>query len=71
MAAWLAEGRAPFYARAWESVFSMDAEGIAAFLDAATEEATAMRHATPFAGAVDARHRWRIRKETREQSAGR
>jgi hypothetical protein len=67
VAAWLAEGGSAFYARAWERVLSAPAETIAAQLVADTEEARALRQATPFAGALEPRERWRIWREVRER----
>jgi hypothetical protein len=67
LAAWLAEGRSPFYAHAWEQILSAPAESISRFLVSDTEEARALRQATPFAGALEPRERWRIWKEVRER----
>jgi hypothetical protein len=71
VAAWRAEGRSPFYARAWERLLSEPTETLAQFLAADTEEARALRQATPFAGALEPRERWRIWKEVSEREAGR
>ena len=71
VAAWLAEGRSPFYARAWEQVLSAPVESVARFLVSDTEEARALRQATPFAGALEPRERWRIWREVREREVGR
>lgn len=71
VAAWRAEGRSPFYARAWEQLLSGPTETLAQFLVADTEEARALRQATPFAGALEPRERWRIWKEVGEREGSR
>jgi hypothetical protein len=71
VAAWRAEGRSLFYARAWERLLSGPTEALAQFLVADTEEARALRQATPFAGALEPRERWRIWKEVGQRETGR
>ncbi len=71
VAAWLAEGRSPFYARAWQQVLSAPVESVSQVLVSDTEEARALRQATPFAGALQPRERWRIWREVREREVGR
>jgi hypothetical protein len=68
---WLAEGRSPHYARAWHEVLSGPADALARLLVADTEHARALRQATPFAGALDPRERWRIWRHVAEQGDGR
>src|ERR1700730_1186905 len=68
--AWLAQGIAPSYARAWERILRGNVDQLHGILIADTEEARALRQSTPFAGAVEPRERWRIWKETRERLAG-
>jgi hypothetical protein len=63
VARWLAEGRAPHYARAWQSVLSGSIEDVCRVVEADTEEARALRQATPFAGVIDPRERWKIWRE--------
>ncbi len=63
---WMASGRAPHYARAWQQVLEGPLDDVCALLVADTEEGRAMRQATPFAGVVDPRERWRLWAETRE-----
>jgi hypothetical protein len=64
---WLESGDvAPFYARAWDEVLSRPLSQIRAFLEEDSERARALRQVTPFAGAIDARTRWRIWREVRE-----
>lgn len=64
---WLASGAvAPYYARAWEEVLTRPLSEIRAFLVEDSERARALRQATPFAGAIDPRTRWRIWREVKE-----
>ena len=60
VAHWVASGEAPHYARAWKELLGGPLEAICALLVADTEAGRAMRQATPFAGAVEPRERWRI-----------
>ncbi|HEX3594944.1 MAG TPA: hypothetical protein VHU80_07580 [Polyangiaceae bacterium] len=53
----------PSYARAWDSILSEPTERIAATLVDEGEPARALRQVSPFAGALSARERWRIRRE--------
>jgi hypothetical protein len=64
---WLASGEvAPYYARAWDEVLSRPLSEIQAFLVDRSERAVALRQATPFAGVIDPRTRWRIWREVRK-----
>ena len=63
---WRADGRAPFYAEAWEGVLASPLDHICEVLVCDSEESRALRQATPFAGAIGARERWRIWAEVRE-----
>jgi hypothetical protein len=71
VAAWLAEGRAPFYAHAWGQVLSSPVDSIARLITSDTEEARALRQATPFAGVLGPHERWRIWREVRDREVGR
>ncbi len=71
LAAWQAEGRAPFYANAWSQVLSSPVDSIARLITSDTEEARALRQATPFAGVLDPRERWRVWREVRDREVGR
>jgi hypothetical protein len=62
---WVQDGRSPHYARAWQQVLESPIEEICALLIADDERARALRQATPFAGVVGPRERWRIWAETR------
>ena len=63
---WLDNGEvARFWAEEWDSVLSRSTEDICSWLVDESEHARAMRQVTPFAGAIDARTRWRIWREVR------
>jgi hypothetical protein len=66
---WLAEGRSTHYARAWREVLSGTANEVARVLVSDDEQSRAMRQATPFAGALDPRERWRIWREVADEGA--
>jgi hypothetical protein len=57
----------PRYIDAWEEFLNGPLERLVAFLAERSEWATAMRHASPFAGIVDFRTRDRIWKEVRDR----
>jgi hypothetical protein len=64
VARWQADGSvAAVYAEAWASLLSGDAQAVAAAICASGERVDALRHVTPFAGALDPRERWRIWRE--------
>jgi hypothetical protein len=65
--AWIVEGRAPYYAHLWDEVLSGPRERLLEVLEADTEESRALRQATPFAGVIGPRERWRIWKSVRER----
>jgi hypothetical protein len=61
---WLATGDVHReYAEAWRVVLEGTLAQVVAFLVNPGEDARALRQVTPFAGALDARTRWRIREE--------
>ena len=62
----LADGSvARTYADRWDALLALPLDQlIAAMLDP-SEAGRAMRQCSPFAGALDARERWRIRREVR------
>ena len=60
-------GAAP-YAQAWEEILARPIDEIARALVDPSEEGRARRQASPFAGALDARTRWRIHRRVREES---
>jgi hypothetical protein len=71
VAGWMAQGRSPYYAAAWQRLLESPIEEICAMLVADTEEARALRQATPFAGAIGPRERWSIWARVRDTgSAG-
>jgi hypothetical protein len=57
---WMRDGLAPHYAHAWERILAGPIDEVCRLIQADTEEGRALRQATPFAGAIDARERWRI-----------
>jgi len=68
---WLDTGEvALHYARSWDEVLSRPLPEIRAFLGEDSEQARALRQVTPFAGAIDARTRWRIWREVRDAMEG-
>jgi hypothetical protein len=64
--AMLAEDRAPFYAGRWLDLLRGPVSALLDVLRSDAEPARALRQATPFAGEIGARERWRIWRETRE-----
>jgi hypothetical protein len=68
---WQASGQSPHYARAWLRLLAGPLEPLCELLVADTEEARALRQATPFAGAVSPQERWCIWAQTREALATR
>jgi hypothetical protein len=63
---WLSEGRALHYARAWDRLLSGPPADLCELLVADTDEARALRQATPFAGVIEPRERWRIWRHVRQ-----
>jgi len=69
VAGWLATGDvSDHYARAWEQALELPLEELCALLVDPGERARALRQATPFAGVVDPRTRWRIWQEEAERA---
>jgi hypothetical protein len=66
--AWAESGEhhAP-YARAWLAILEGGAERVAAAMTDDSERGRALRQATPFAGALDPRERWKLWREVRER----
>ncbi|HEY5242849.1 MAG TPA: hypothetical protein VIJ22_15325 [Polyangiaceae bacterium] len=64
---WLERGHLPLYAAEWQRLLEGPVEELRAALEADTEASRALRQATPFAGAIDARERWRIWARVREE----
>lgn len=66
VAGWLREGPThPRYAAAWAELLERPVDDVCAALVERSERMSALRQCTPFAGVVDARHRWRIWREAR------
>jgi hypothetical protein len=55
------------YARAWDGILHQPVEQIALALVDEGERARALRQTSPFAGALDPRERWRIRRQVAEE----
>jgi hypothetical protein len=61
------EGKlAVLYRDEWLAVLALPIDQIVAFLQEDSERACAMRQATPFAGIISPRERWRIWRAVRE-----
>jgi hypothetical protein len=61
---WLLSGAVhPTYAQAWSSLLDQPVDRIVAALVDPTERATELRQVSPFAGSLDAKTRWAIRRE--------
>jgi hypothetical protein len=58
---------ASLYVEQWESLLQRPVEDLTRGMTAPTEEAHELRQVSPFAGALDPRTRWRIRREVRER----
>lgn len=64
--AWIAEGgRSAAYALQWRRILDLPLDEIRAFLIERSERAAALRQATPFAGMIPPRERWKIWKNVR------
>lgn len=57
------------YVDAWEGVLSLPFDALSGALVDPSERMAALRQVTPFAGAIDARTRWRVWREVRQRSA--
>ena len=65
---WAASGDASAgYAREWVTLLQLPLEELLAFLVERSERARALRQATPFAGALDPRERWKLWQSVRVQ----
>jgi hypothetical protein len=62
-------GVSPYYADAWRKVLALPLPDLCAFLVDEGEHATRLRQASPFAGALDPRERWRIWREVRARAS--
>jgi hypothetical protein len=64
---WIREGgRSAAYAREWPRLVDLPVPELASFLGEESERATSMRQATPFAGLLEPRERWRIWSAVRD-----
>lgn len=67
---WLCDPSKPQqYVRAWRRLVDGPPEELRAALTGNGDEALALRQASPFAGIIDARERWRIWNEVRARMA--
>lgn len=67
---WRQRGFVRHYAELWERALLGPREDLFRLMVADDEEGRAMRQATPFAGFVDARERWRIWERVRREADG-
>jgi hypothetical protein len=67
---WRDRGFVRHYAELWERALGGPREELFRLMTADDEEGRAMRQATPFAGFVDARERWRIWERVRREADG-
>ena len=66
VAAWLRENSVSrWYAERWRELLARDPQEIAEAIVRRDEETSALRQVSPFAGVVDPRTRWRLRREVR------
>lgn len=69
VAAWLREGTvARPYAEAWQALLAGPAERLAAFLGDPGERARQLRQTSPFAGFLEPRARWQLRRQVLRQA---
>ena len=68
--AWLALVPQAHYARAWADVLARPVPEIARILVDESDRARELRQSTPFAGALDARERWRLWRDVAERVRG-
>jgi len=59
---WLEEPKEHPHAQAWKELLEGDLDQICTALGSTSEHMTTLRQASPFAGALDSRERWRILK---------
>ena len=64
---WREEGKPGPYTDEWERILAMPPGAMKEALVADTEAGRARRQATPFAGAIPPRERWKLWREVREE----
>jgi hypothetical protein len=64
---WVSEMPNRPFVRMWAQVLAADPSSIGKFLVDESELATELRQSSPFAGALDARERWRIWRAVKEE----
>jgi hypothetical protein len=68
VAGWRSSGTvSEHYVEAWTKLLSAGVAAVTAALEEQSERAHDLRQSSPFAGVLDARTRWRIRREVREE----
>jgi len=68
---WARDGSVhPRWVEAWRRILSLPPADLIQMLRDRSEDAIALRQVTPFAGAIDARTRWRIWRDVRERLSG-
>ena len=68
---WAREGSVhPRWVAAWQRVLELSPAEIIRKLTERSDEANALRQVTPFAGAIDARTRWRVWRDVRQRLSG-
>ena len=60
VARWIAEGRAVPYVERWRALLDGPRDLLIKEMTASDEEAATLRSCSPFAGALDAKERWRL-----------
>ena len=68
---WLEQGTSLYYARKWHGLLFGPLDALLAVLVDESDDARALRQATPFAGVLDPRVRWRIWAEERRRAESR
>lgn len=67
VAGWLESGRvARAYTEGWRQLLDGPTEALVAAMEDPGERARDLRQVSPFAGALDARTRWRLHREARD-----
>ena len=69
VAAWRKTGSVhSSYVDAWEALLCAGLDAVRGMLEERSERAHDLRQVSPFAGVLDARERWRIRRDVAERS---
>ena len=68
VAGWVASTPGAHYVRAWANLLAQPVPDIVRLLIDDGDSARELRQSTPFAGALDARERWRVWREVAERA---